>query len=166
MKVRCRTKTTLWLVKRTMQQKDAHKNAPGCKCSASQERLLLDNMRLCGKACHTAPLLLSPSLRERVMSTSTTPMSSSRLFGSSRRSDSSLTLLGNKRMNGWVNKCISSMILNAYCAKQPHGQRASDLLRTLQYYAQLFVQFLFTFKRKIWSNKVQAVPCSDYTSMA
>lgn len=42
--------------------------------------------------CHTGPFLLSPSLRVKLMSTSTTPMSSSRLFGSSKAKDSSLTL--------------------------------------------------------------------------
>lgn len=51
-------------------------------------------------------------------------------------------------MNAWVNECIPSMNWNAYCAKQQHGQRASDLLRNLQNRAQLFVQFLFTFKKE------------------
>lgn len=76
--------------------------------------LLREDMRQCGKACHTAPRLLSPSLRDRVMSTSTTPMSSSRLLGSSKARDSSLTLEINKWMNEWVNEW-ASVHLNSDC---------------------------------------------------
>lgn len=43
-------------------------------------------------AVHTGPLLLSPSLSDRLMSTNTRPMSSSRLLGSFKDKSSSLAL--------------------------------------------------------------------------
>lgn len=63
------------------------------KTHDSQLLAVLRSMLISEKACHTGPFLLSPSLTVRLMSTSTTPMSSSRLLGSSRGRASSFTLM-------------------------------------------------------------------------
>lgn len=63
-----------------------------------------------GGACHTFPLLLSLFLSDRVISTSTLPMSSPRLFGSFKDNDISLTLKQREtRCQFKLNRCRREM---------------------------------------------------------
>lgn len=80
----------MWLVKQAEKWIKIKQDAK--KTQNSQLFPLLRSMLIYEEACHTGPFLLSLSLTVRLMSTSTTPMSSSRLLGSSKGRASSFTL--------------------------------------------------------------------------